>query len=148
MRAANRIMNFEILILIVLIFAAVEDFFRKEISLWMPFVSGLLSLVYIAVECLCGEIDIVGVLVSLIPGVILLVIAFATKQEIGYGDGLMALAIAPVLGLDKICFVLFISMTLSSIYSILFLIIKKGDRKSTFPFIPFLAAGMGVTMFA
>ena len=147
-RVAKGRMNYEILILIVLIFAAIEDLFRKEISLWMPFVAGLISLVCIAEKYLRVELDFGGALASLIPGAILLLISFVTRQEIGYGDGLMALSIAPVLGFERTCFVLFISMTLSSIYSILYLIIKRGDKKSTFPFIPFLVAGMGVTLFA
>ena len=129
------------LILVVLIFAAAEDFFRKEISFWMPAISGLISLVKIAVDFCYGEMDFAGILFSLVPGVVLLIIAFATKQEIGYGDGLMAL------GFEKTCVVLCISMTMASLFSILLLIVKR-DKRSTFPFIPFLTAGMGVTLFA
>ncbi len=140
-------MNFEMLILVVLIFAAAEDFFRKEISFWMPAISGLISLVKIAVDFCYGEMDFAGILFSLIPGVVLLIIAFATKQEIGYGDGLMALSFAPILGFEKTCVALCISMTMASLFSILLLIVKR-DGRSTFPFIPFLTAGMGVTLFA
>ncbi|MCR5556110.1 MAG: prepilin peptidase [Butyrivibrio sp.] len=141
-------MSFEILVLIVLLIAAVEDFFRKEISLWLPMVCGLISLICVMVQYLNANLDYAGVLASMIPGAILLLVAFSTGQEIGYGDGLMALAMAPVLGFDRTCFVLIISMTLSSLYSILYLIIKRGGRKSSFPFIPFLAVGMGVALLA
>ena len=144
----NTNMKIEILIMIVLLFAAAEDFYRKEISFWMPAVCGVISMISIIMEYLHGEIDILNILLATIPGVILLLLAFATGQEIGYGDGLMALSIAPALGFEKTCFVLFISMTLSSLYSILYLIIEKSDKKSTFPFMPFLAAGMGVALLA
>ena len=114
----------------------------------MPAVCGVISAVSIILNYLQGEMDVANILLAMIPGVVLLIIAFVTGQEIGYGDGLMALSFAPVLGFEKTCFVLFISMTLSSLYSILYLIIEKSDKKTTFPFIPFLAAGMGVTLFA
>lgn len=141
-------MKFELLILIVLIFASLEDFFRKEISLWMPAVCALISLVSILVGCLYKQTDMMDVLLSLLPGIVLLAVAFLTREAIGYGDGLMALSFAPVLGFEMTCIVILAGMMMSMVYSIFLLIVRQSDKKTSFAFVPFLTVGMGVTMLA
>ncbi len=141
-------MNFDLLILIVLIFASVEDFFRKEISLWMPVICALISLACIVTDYLYKETDIMNVFLSLLPGAVLVFIAFVTSQAIGYGDGLMALSFAPVLGFEMTCIVILAGMMMSMVYSIFLLIVRQSDKKTSFAFVPFLTVGMGVTMLA
>lgn len=141
-------MIFEILILIVLIFASIEDFLYKEISLWMPAVCGLISLISVLTGCLNKETDIFNALLSLLPGILLLCAAHVTGQAIGYGDGLMALGFAPAFGFEITCIVILAGMMMSMVYSIFILIVRQSDKKTSFAFVPFLTAGMGVTMLA
>ena len=141
-------MKFELLILMVLILASAEDFFHKEISLWMPVICGIISFSCIFTGYLNNETDLVNVILSLLPGAALLLVALVTGQAIGYGDGLMALTIAPVLGFEKTCIVILAGMMMSLVYSIFLLIVRQSDKKATFAFVPFLAAGMGVTILA
>lgn len=131
-----------------MIAASAEDLKNLEISILMPVSCGIVSCTFFAVGISKGEMDILGMVLALIPGAILLFLAFATRQSIGYGDGLMAISLAPFLGLRQMCFCIVVAFTLSSILAVLIMLLKKGDRKARIPFIPLLAIGVGVTFVA
>ena len=127
--------------------AALKDIRKKEISLAVIIICGCLSLISTGIKMFMGE-SLVAPLTALLPGVLLLVTGRITREGVGYGDGLLLMAIGPVFGLEHIVFGCFAGLFVSSIISIFILISKKGNRKTKLAFVPFLAMGMGVMMLA
>lgn len=78
----------------------------------------------------------------------MLIIGRITKEEVGYGDGLMLMTIGPVFGLEHVMLGCFTGLFAISILSIFILVCRKGNRKTKIAFVPFLTLGMGVVMFA
>ncbi len=136
------------LALLTMLVAAIQDFMRKEISIWIIVFGGLLSLVSCCFYIIGGNGRPAEVLLAVIPGVVVLVLAFVSREGIGYGDGLLIFALGPVFGLRSIMFGLVIAFFLSGIVSGILLVVKRAGKKFTIPFVPFLAFGMGVCLFA
>lgn len=85
---------------------------------------------------------------GLIPGMCMLLISFASNQSVGYGDGLTILMLGLLVGFKLCVGILCLSLFLISIYSIVLLIIKKANRKTTIPYIPFLLAAGGIILWS
>ena len=91
-----------------------------------------------------GGLDITDILLSLLPGGLLLFLSFITREGIGYGDGLIILAAGPALGFCDLLTTLMTAIILSGLFSGLLLILKKVKRKTRIAFAPFLAMGCAV----
>jgi len=74
-------------------------------------------------------------------GVAFLGISKITKEAIGYGDSLLILGLGILLGFWQIMAVLVVAFSLTAISSMVLLVLKKMNRRTTLPFIPFLALG-------
>ena len=79
----------------------------------------------------------------LIPGGMLLLLSWITKESIGYGDGMAVMVLGLWLGGWFTLQVLGIGIILSGIYAGIRLARRKKDA---IPFIPFLLAGMEVAL--
>ena len=71
----------------------------------------------------------------------LLIMSLLSKGGIGVGDGIVVLISGIYLGVQENCFLLLLALLVSSLYSGILWIVKKGDRKQKIPFIPFLLVG-------
>ena len=85
---------------------------------------------------------------SMMPGAALLLVALVTKEAVGYGDGLLLLATGPLFGWQRMLLCIPAALLLTAIVSVVLLAVKKANRKTKIPFVPFLAAGMGVISLA
>ena len=135
----------QILLLMLMIIASVVDIKKKEIPVVLIGLCGVLAAASFIYGFVMGTVGIEEAL-SLVPGLAMTLISLATRGALGIGDGLMLICIGPVLGLDETCAGLLIALFLSCLFSVGILACKKGNRKSQIPFIPFLTAGMGVSL--
>lgn len=71
-------------------------------------------------------------------GVIFLIMSRATKESFGYGDSILIVIMGGFLGFWNILTLLMAAFFLAAGFSIVMLIKKKFNRKSAFPFVPFL----------
>ena len=79
--------------------------------------------------------------VSMGAGTIAAVISVLTRGEIGFGDGLLILAMGSVLKSGELLGVLCAALLLCGIYSGLQLLVFKKKRETEIPFAPFLLVG-------
>lgn len=91
-------------------------------------------------DIMMNEETVVGVLLALIPGLVLIIMAFLLKEKIGYGDGLVMMITGMTMGFYKAVNILCIAFLLSAVCSVILLSIKKADRNTKLPFIPFITA--------
>ncbi len=115
-----------------------EDIRDKKISGARVMISALLALLF---RLLTGTFLWEEIIGSLLPGSMLLMLAFLTKESIGYGDGMAVLALGSWVGgwlaMAAVCF----GVMLSGFFGMICLLRKQ---KEPIPFIPFLLLGMEV----
>ena len=139
-------MIFKLGILAVLVVSSIEDIRKKEILLWEICTCAVLSVAAVFMAFYKGSLDIMDVLLSILPGAILLFLSFISREGIGYGDGLIVLAAGPSLGFYDLLTMLMTAIILSGLFSGLLLIFKRAKRKTRIAFAPFLAAGCAVAI--
>lgn len=126
---------------------AVFDIRKNEIPIIM-LVIGIISALGLNLwQISAGNISIADAGGALVPGLFFLFISFYTKEKVGYGDGLILLIAGLALGFYQCFFGLCLSLVFSAAMSILLLLMHKAEKNSGFPFVPFLAIGMGVSFF-
>lgn len=132
----------EILVLLFLGINAILDFKYKKIP-WV------LSICFIVIGI--GSVLISSPInwwqfLGAIVGIGIILISVCTKQAIGLGDGLVLLVVGIFIGLWKTLMILFLSGILVAVVGIIMMVQKKGNLKTSLPFIPFILAAYGVYM--
>lgn len=89
------------------------------------------------------RLGIAGALVSLLPGLLLLLLFFVTRGQVGPGDGICYLALGLLLGSASCFLVLVLSLVFSSACGGILLALKKVTRGTRLPFLVFTACGLG-----
>ena len=127
--------------LLFLALLAAEDIKEKRVSVWKILFFAAAAVVYLL---LSKQFDWRGISGAVLPGVLLLLLAFLTREGIGYGDG----AAVAVLGLWTNGWFARMAaaagIMLAGGYGV-FCLLKK--RKELIPFLPFLLLGMEVVLF-
>lgn len=116
-----------------------QDIKKKEISLCTLIISGCVAVLYLA----AGELlTLEQIVASILPGVVLLVMAFFSRENIGYGDGVAVLVLGLWTGGIFCMLTVGIGIFLAGFYAIFVLIFKKSQKQ--IPFVPFLLFSMEV----
>jgi leader peptidase (prepilin peptidase)/N-methyltransferase len=126
-----------------LLFEGWQDKKRKKIFL-LP-----VPIVAVAGMVLCfmqSPEDAVFALLGALPGAVVLLLAYATGEKIGYGDGFVLMGSGVLLGLRMNLLMLLFGLFLAALNSIWILIRKKGNRKTEIPFVPFLVPGLTLSI--
>lgn len=132
----------EILVLLFLGVNAILDFKYKKI----PWVLSICFIV-IGIESVLTSSPINWwQFLGAIVGIGMILISVCTKQAIGLGDGLVLLVVGIFIGLWKTLMILFLAGILVAVVGIIMMVQKKGNLKTSLPFIPFLLAAYGVYM--
>lgn len=126
---------FLMLTIIFLGICTMTDLLQKQI--WWP-----LSLIFIAVAValhfIQGDKEIWEILAGLFLGVGLLFISWATKEALGYGDGMVVAACGAALGFVTVLHLFLLALMFAAVWSGILLVFRKAGRKDSFPFVPFL----------
>lgn len=114
------------------------DIKRREIYLLITILYGLLGLVVQLSEANSLYTEI---LTSMIPGLFLLLTGKVSQGKVGYGDGILVLALGIWLGFFRCLMTLTAGLILAAIWSAFSLILKRCKKDDQIPFIPFLLFG-------
>ena len=116
---------------------AIYDLKYKKVPVWAVLVFGAVVLGY---RFYAGA-GIVELLFGLVPGILLLLTAFCTRESIGYGDGMVLCVLGLFLGIKNALAVLGMALFLAALPAGLLLVLKRAGRKTELPFLPCLFAG-------
>lgn len=88
-----------------------------------------------------------GTIIALIPGAALLLLSYLTGEKIGYGDGLVVMALGAMMGIYTLAIIIIVGMVLLCFYSLgvaitSILIERHISAEYKIPLIPFIMAGM------
>jgi leader peptidase (prepilin peptidase)/N-methyltransferase len=125
-------------VLIVLVIEAVTDFKKKEVNIVFPV---LLAAAATLMLFFTKDISLINSIIGIAEGVLLILISFLTKGEIGMGDGILLAACGLMLGGKDNLIMFFFACLSSAIVSALIMLIKKADKKTKIPFVPFMIPG-------
>lgn len=121
-----------------LFWGSVQDIKTKSISANYLNVGFAVGSFFLLIAFKEKSICIEEVLVSLSPGIFLLLWSRFTKEKIGYGDGFMLLIMGMCMEEMKVWYLCQLSFLLCAIFSIGMMGMKKLSKVSTIPFVPFL----------
>lgn len=130
-----------ICLIIILGVICVVDIKRKKIPVYMLIIlaaAGIIS------NFTVGEFDIEKRIIAMLPGMILLIVSMITKQQIGYGDGMIILIMGLYIDIDDILSIVLSSFLLSSIAAIILMMVFKKKKNFEMAFSPFLLIGYGL----
>ena len=128
-------------VFIFLLLCSVQDIREKEISVKMLILSG--SLFWTA-SLLFEEMSARERICNILPGLAAFLLAFLTREQIGYGDAACLVVLGSVISAGVLLGAVFGGLVLLSACSVILLAGKKADRKTTLPFVPCLSAGMAL----
>lgn len=131
-----------ILLGVFLIVAGYMDIKYKKISvLWCVF----FMIMGLAISMGSSQIliEAVGqIILSVMPGGILLIISKMTNQSIGIGDGVVAIVVGMLLGIEKTVMALLGGFMISGVVSIILLMFRKAEKGYELPFVPMLSVAV------
>ncbi len=134
-----------IIISVFMAVCTITDIRKKEIPVAVVALSGLALLFYV----IFGEKkQWMDILYSLMPGMLLLMLSYCTRESIGYGDGLVVLVIGICMGMGICIAAVTAGLIISAICAAALLALRKAGGKSRIPFVPFLSVGLGVVLIA
>ena len=118
----------------------VMDFKYKEIPLWFTWLGGVVGIVI----CVQEERTVFEVLVSCLPGLVVIFFSWMTKEIIGYGDGIVLLVMGFYLSLSQVLSIGMFAVFIAGIVALILLTIFQKRGSYRIPFIPFLTLAYGV----
>lgn len=124
-------------LLILLIPCVVTDIRERTLPPVFMIVFGVTAA---AVNRLFGLMSWTELLLGLLPGAFLLATARLSHERIGYGDGVLFLAVGLLCGVSGTLSILFAALVLSAVVGGLILLIRRKPLKTAFPFAPFALA--------
>ncbi len=132
--------------IIMLAFCSVQDIREKEISLWKLQIYGFLILGIFLSRFFIQKNSLFSLLekgiFGLIPGLLFLFLAKASKEAVGYGDGIILLFIGISIGFWQCLGVLFTALLGIFLAAAMILILAGRKKNVRIPFLPFLLTGM------
>ena len=139
-------MYFEIALIVALGIASIIDLKTKKIPVQL--VVGMLIAGVFRTMLLVYETDnikglIFNIILSMIPGLFMLLISFLSKQSIGYGDSLIVLAMSFFLSAEELIGIIMFSMTMAGIVALILIVVAKKKKNYEMAFCPFLILGYG-----
>ena len=81
------------------------------------------------------------ILASIVPGAFLLLLSYLTKEQIGYGDGMVLLGQGLFLGWKCAWFALVVGQLAASICVLVLLVSRKISKNASVAYVPFLLLG-------
>ena len=129
---------------IYLLILSVMDVLRKEIPMnWL--IGGIVFVpLGFAAE---GTGMVLAHVLGLIPGLLFMFISFASHGQVGMADAAVLTVMGASFCLGQVITVIAVSLFTIAFVSMFLLMTGKLNRKSTLPYIPFIALGYGVSIF-
>ncbi|MBQ9031932.1 MAG: hypothetical protein IJ106_10860 [Parasporobacterium sp.] len=136
----------KLMLLMLLAMAAYEDYQTGTLSLMLlgtgAFAGTAVRILGMEPEVLNTAAGVLsGFLAGIAPGLVLLILGFASREAVGYGDGLLICVTGIFLGGSGNFLLLLFSLLLAAFGSVLLMILKIRRRTDRIVFAPFVLGG-------
>ena len=123
---------------VMLLIGAVQDLRSKTIRAELILVPGLVSA--LSLICREGPDFLPGALAGLVPGACLFFLSRVSRGAIGEGDALIVGLLGFSLGIWQALGIMMLAFFGAALCVCLLLLLRRADRNTKLPFVPFLAA--------
>ena len=79
-----------------------------------------------------------------IPGILWLFLSFVTREQMGYGDGMVLLVLGCLTEDGKVWLLLMLGLVAAFLISLILMLSGKGTRHTRIPFVPLLLLAYGI----
>ncbi len=121
-----------------LFLCTLQDLYKRKVYLWMMVLAAVMLVVCIVFTKEPVLTDRIG---GMLIGIGVMILSKATRGKIGMGDGYLLCVTGLGLGFWSNLELFALGLFFAAILSILLLILRVIQRKSSIPFIPFLMIG-------
>lgn len=128
----------EILLISGLCIMSVEDIRKKEIRRVWLLVLGVAGVLLMVVG---GGLRGVADLAGFIPGMLCLLVAWMTKEQLGWGDAILILVMGCYLDAIALMNVCMIAFAIAGFAALVLIVVVKKSKKYELPLVPFLLTG-------
>lgn len=135
-----------ILTLAFLVIASVWDIRTRTIPRLLTLLGAGMALAAMVCAGMTNRGTVASCILAAIPGVLLLALSWITEEQIGTGDGICVIIVGLMVGTPLIYLVLMAALLFSSVCAAGLLISRRGNSKSRMPWLPFLTAGLAVSV--
>lgn len=114
----------------------------KRIPLAALAAGGIWALVWTVINMVGQGVfqTLLASLPALLPGGGLLILSRLTEKKVGSGDGILLLLLGLLLGAGEVLLLFCVGLFLQSLVAVVLVLIKKADKQTCIPFVPFLLA--------
>lgn len=112
----------------------------RKVPVWMIWIGAIAAISVMICEGVGGQLSGWKTCRALIPGIILLVIAAATKKA-GTADGVILMILGIFMGYEGCVAASLGGLFLISLFSGALLVLRRVKKNTKIPFVPFLAVG-------
>lgn len=128
---------------VLLLIEGIRDLKTKEIDMVVPVFSAVAAVILAFVG---KDPGVISMLFGIAEGIVLIVLSFLTKGGIGQGDGIILCVTGLMFGWKANLIMFFWGCLICAVTSLILMILKKADRKTGIPFIPFLFPALFITV--
>lgn len=125
------------LLIVYLAILSIRDIQRKEFPVGVIWGGLGVGLIWVIIKG-----DWIATLLGIIPGVLLILMGFLTREKVGYGDGVLLIVVGLIMGWPGSLVVYMLAQFGVLFYAILLLIIKRAPKDVKIPFAPFLTVAL------
>jgi len=113
---------------------------KKSLTLpgWFLRIGCLVGIVCGIYRVFCGEIIWQQWITACLPGILWIIITFVTKEQMGYGDGVILLIVGSLTDVEVTFQLLMLGLGVGCICGMCLLVSKRGNRHTALPFVPML----------
>ena len=124
-------------LIIYLVILSIRDIQKKEFPM-----GALLGGLGIGVIWGIIKDDWATILLGILPGILLILMGFLTREKIGYGDGILLIIVGLILGWPGSLVVYVLAQFGVLVYAVLLLVVKHASGDVKIPFAPFLTVAL------
>lgn len=125
------------ILFMVLAVAAYKDIKEQKVYVYLLYIAAVLGVFCHIWYQVPAVPDMIG---GMAVGLILLLITWASRGNVGMGDGLMVMVSGIFLGFQKNAALLMTALGLSGLAALFLITIKRKEKNYRIPFLPFLFA--------
>lgn len=132
--------------MVMLSVCSVEDWKKKEVSVWKIIIYGTLVFGYGVWELFANHESagrwMLQAVAGGMPGIVLLILAKATREAVGYGDGILSVIIGMSMGFWQNIGILSTALLAIFCTAVYYSVSRRKAEKKRIAFVPFLLFGM------
>ena len=123
------------IMMILLGIASWGDWKRRQISVNLLLILSVFSLAAVLITKRNSVLEILG---GLGIGLFFLFVSYITEEKIGYGDSWLVIVLGIYLGGNKLIKLMLIASFTACLVSLIYGMLRKWNRNTSLPFIPFM----------